>query len=297
MLMMIAVERYISIVWPLRHHVIVSKKNALLIIVCLWMYGFIVGSLPLLGWNSLEKFYQEETLEVDAVVSCTKGNVTVSLSEHNASNRYSTFKCLYQNVISGSYAGFMYPGHFVVMWIIMLILYGRIYLITRSKTSDNSVQNGVRRLSEALLQKEETPPGRKPSKRVKENWKAMKILAIIVGYFIFSWMGMVIWYSFLFKGFTLDRVPKEEPVLPYWFYNVSIILAFGNSVLNPFIYGLGHRSVRKAFLMTLSYSKARSLTRPSSQRSLTSQKVQQINGSRDIALMSLNRSAGRIAQI
>ena len=296
--MMIAVERYISIVWPLRHHVIVSKRNAVLIIVCLWIYGFIVGSLPLLGWNSLEGFYEQESTQVDTVVPCSpKGNLTMAFSERNTSSRYSTFKCLYQNVISGSYAGFMYPGHFVVMWIIMLILYGRIYLITRSKTSDNSVQNGVRRLSEALLQKDESPLGKKPSKRVKENWKAMKILAIIVGYFIFSWMGMVIWYSFLFKGFTLDRVPQEEPVLPYWFYNVSIILAFGNSVLNPFIYGLGHRSVRKAFLMTLSFSKARSLTRPSSRGSLTSQKIQQLNGSREIALMSLNRSAGRIAEI
>jgi hypothetical protein len=39
-----------------------------------------------------------------------------------------------------------------------------------------------------------------------------------------------------------------EPPLPYWFYNLGITLAFGNSAVNPFLYGFGNRSVRKAWI-------------------------------------------------
>ncbi len=288
--MTVAVERYISIVCPLRHHTLLSKRNAFIIIVLCWIYGIIVGSLPLLGWNSIENSGRNDSFfKADCFVelNCTHGNVTLTYMDNNTAVEYSTFQCLYQNVISGSYAGFMYPGHFVVMWIIMSILYGRIYIITRNKTCGNSA-NGVRRLSESLLHKSNSAKS-KVSKRVKENWKAMKILAVIVGYFIFSWMGMVVWYAFLFKGFTLDHVPNEKPVLPYWFYNVAIILAFGNSVLNPFIYGLGHRGVRKAFVSTLSFSRFKSFTKTSSPRSLNEQKAHVINGSREIALMYLEK--------
>ena len=286
--MTVAVERYISIVCPLRHHTLLSKRNAVIIIVLCWIYGIIVGSLPLLGWNSIENRGTNDSFKISRFgINCTGENLTLPYMDNNSSTEYTTFQCLYQNVISGSYAGFMYPGHFVVMWIIMSILYGRIYIITRNKTCGNSVQNGVRRLSESLLHKSGSKS--KVSKRVKENWKAMKILAVIVGYFIFSWMGMVVWYAFLFKGFTLDRVPKEKPVLPYWFYNVAIILAFGNSVLNPFIYGLGHRGVRKAFVSTLSFSRFKSFTKTSSPKSLNEHKPHGINGSREIALMYLEK--------
>ena len=178
----------------------------------------------------------------------------------------------------------------------MIILYGHIYLKTRNRSSGSHSPNGLRRLSLSLKRKDSS--GKKYSKRIKENWKAIRILAVIVGYFIFSWLGMLIWYGALFKGFTLDRVPnQEDPPLPYWFYNVSISLAFSNSALNPLIYGLGHRSVRIAFLTTLSCDKSRS-QRNASQRSVTSQKLHRSSSTKDLIQMAnMSKSGGKIIDL
>ena len=291
MLLTIAVERYISIVCPLKHHSLLNKRNATIIIIICWIYGLIIGSLPLFGWNSINVFNIKSTQVVDISGCSAKVNCTQAL---NISQQVTSFRCSYQNVISGSYAGFMYPGHFVVMWFIMLVLYGHIYLKTRNRTSHSRFPNGLRRLSLSVRMKE--PAGKKYSKRTKENWKAIRILAVIVGYFIFSWLGMVIWYGALYKGFTLDSVRNEDPPLPYWFYNVAIILAFGNSVLNPFIYGLGHRGVRKAFLATLPCDKSRKddLNRQMSPRSLTSHKINQSSFTKDfIPMANIGKSANK----
>ena len=78
------------------------------------------------------------------------------------------------------------------------------------------------------------------------------------GYFLFSWLGLVIWYAFLYKGFTVTDARGLKPPLPHWFYTVAVTLAFGNSALNPFIYGLGNRSVRRSFLKALGILKVRS---------------------------------------
>ena len=207
----IAVERYIAIRCPLRHHALMCTRNALLIIAACWCYSLCVGALPLVGWNALT---------------------------HNMTNS-STFQCRYHVVIPGSYAAFMYPGHFVPLWIMLITLYSLIYVRTRRHGSRES----VRRLSLTLQ------PHR-PQRRARENWRALRILTVIVGYFLLSWLGMVIWYAFLYRGFTIENAQGATSLLPNWFYTIAVTLAFGNSALNPFIYGLGNRSVRRSFLLT-----------------------------------------------
>ncbi len=295
MLLTIALERYISIVCPLRHHSLMNKKNAVLIIAFCWIYAMIVGALPLLGWNSIDVFHIEnaQLTLVENTLSCIHNPENCSQAS-NVSYKTPAFQCLYQNVISGSYAGFMYPGHFVVMWIVMIILYGHIYLKTRHRTLSGDTTVGVRRLSMSLRRTDSS--GKKYCKRIKENWKAIRILAVIVGYFIFSWLGMVIWYGALFKGFTLNRVRQEKPPLPYWFYNVAIILAFGNSVMNPFIYGLGHRKVRLAFLSTLCCDKSK--RRHHRQASLSCQKANNHSSSvKDKDFIPMNRYGGQVDDV
>ena len=227
-LMSIAVERYIAIVRPLWHHTMLGTRNAIVIIAMCWIYALFVGSLPLFGWNAV-RFYDD----VDAD------------SDPNGTTRGDTFQCRYHTVITGSYAAFMYPGHFVLLWVCLIILYGQIYIRSRDRGSkDNS---NVRRLSSLSLR-----PVGVPLRRAKENWRALRIIAVIVGYFLLSWMGMVIWYGFWFKGFTLEHVVRANMPLPMWFYSISVTLAFGNSAVNPFIYGLGNRSVRRACLKLFS---------------------------------------------
>ena len=247
-LMAIAVERYIAIRRPLKHHSLMTSKNALLIILFCWSYAFVVGCLPLLGWNALPE--QTSWNLVRGLFSNGPGNGNVSSNQTTdddqralAENR--TQICRYQTVISGSFAAFMYPGHFVCLWVVMFILYGQIYMRTRKHSSLGGNMYNVRRWSESMRSHTHN------SRRARENWRAMRILAIVVGYFLFSWLPVVIWYGDLYRGYTIEYAQNSKPTLPYWFYNIGITLAFGNSAVNPFLYGFGCRSVRKVWLRML----------------------------------------------
>ena len=224
-LMSIAVERYIAIVRPLWHHTMLTTRNAMVIIAICWIYSLIVGCLPLLGWNAIPYSARQHIFDEKNVSWPNK-------------TRNRTFTCRYHTVITGSYAAFMYPGHFVLLWVCLIVLYGQIYLRSRNQHS----KDNVRRLSMSLR------PVGVPVRRAKENWRALRIIALIVGYFLVSWLGLVVWYGIWFKGFTVEYVENPTTPLPLWFYNVAVTLAFSNSVVNPFIYGLGNRSVRKAYI-------------------------------------------------
>jgi len=87
--------------------------------------------------------------------------------------------------------------------------------------------------------------------RAQENWRAMRVLVVLVGYFLVSWLPVVVWYCTLFRGFWVENARDVDPLLPVWFYNISITLAYGNSAVNPFLYGFGNRSVRRCVLLTV----------------------------------------------
>jgi len=42
-----------------------------------------------------------------------------------------------------------------------------------------------------------------------------------------SWLPVVVWYCTLFRGFSVENARGADPLLPVWFYNVSITLAYG----------------------------------------------------------------------
>lgn len=51
LLMAIAVERFVAIQCPLRHHALSTTRNAGAAIGFCWVYSGVVGCLPLAGWN------------------------------------------------------------------------------------------------------------------------------------------------------------------------------------------------------------------------------------------------------
>ncbi|KAK2146233.1 hypothetical protein LSH36_623g02006 [Paralvinella palmiformis] len=236
-LMAIALERYLAITRPLQHHAFLTTRNAFVIILCCWIYCIAVGALPWLGWNALGGQNLSETMPANG-----------SLAR--------PWLCRYHTVVTGSYVAFMYPGHFVPLWIVMLILYAQIYLRSRHHVPKDK----ARRMSISLTtfaKKGGAFIRRSSSWRLKENWRALRILAVVVGYFVLSWLPVVVWYCMLYKGFTINSAVGVQPSLPYWFYNIGISLAFGNSAVNPFLYGLGNRSVRRVWLQCCCRARSR----------------------------------------
>lgn len=251
MLMAIAVERFVAIVCPLRHHALSTGRNAAMVITFCWTYSILVGCLPLAGWNVATN---PTPTHGTTTSGSGLGNITSTGSENTTTGEESAEKgeCRYHTVIGASFAAFMYPGHFVPLWVLMLVLYGQIYMRSRGYIGGSATQKNVRRWSTTLYQKNSpytSRGGKNP--RARENWRAMRILAVLVGYFVLSWLPVVIWYGTLYRGFTVEDARRIEPILPYWFYNMGVTLAYGNSAVNPILYGFGNRSVRKSLLQSL----------------------------------------------
>ena len=145
----------------------------------------------------------------------------------------------------------------------MLVVYVQVYLHSRGRRSRHSshslsVYYNVRRFSVALSsgtdRGKESGSGlgsMRTTARAQENWRAMRILVVLVGYFLVSWLPVVFWYCTLFRGFWVESARDVDPLLPVWFYNISITLAYGNSAVNPFLYGFGNRSIRRCVMQII----------------------------------------------
>lgn len=229
-MMAIAIERFVAITKPLKHHAWMTPQNVLIMVLVCWMYAGIIGCLPMLGWNAIRQdtpdHHNTTNTSAHALLWEQDGQVVLVPD------------CRYQNVMAGSFVAFTYPGHFIPLWVLFILLYSRIYLRTRNQTCKDK----VRRWSSSMQARKYSVG------RMRENWRALRILAVIVGTFLFSWMPVVIWYCLLYRGFTVEIVHNLQPNLPYWFYNLGITMAFGNSAVNPFMYGFGNRSVRQAWI-------------------------------------------------
>ncbi|KAM9356300.1 adenosine A2c receptor [Pholidichthys leucotaenia] len=50
-LLAVAVERYVAIFMPFRYQVLMTPRNALLVILATWLLAFLIGLVPLMGWH------------------------------------------------------------------------------------------------------------------------------------------------------------------------------------------------------------------------------------------------------
>ncbi|XP_074540852.1 adenosine A2c receptor [Halichoeres trimaculatus] len=53
-LLAVAVERYIAIFMPLRYQVLMTPRNAVLVILATWLLAFLIGLVPLMGWHKTQ---------------------------------------------------------------------------------------------------------------------------------------------------------------------------------------------------------------------------------------------------
>jgi len=261
----IAIERFIAVVCPLRHHTLSTTRNACVIILGCWGYAMVIGGMPLAGWNVVDVTDAPVNYVNVSSVAETTSNAAVNLSTAKSSSAFSD--CRFDTVVGGSYVAFLYPGHFVPLCVVMLIVYTQVYLHSRGRRSRPphrssyrlNVYNNVRRLSVAVSsganngnpESASASGSKRTTARAHENWRAMRILVVLVGYFLVSWLPVVVWYCTLFRGFWLESARDVDPLLPVWFYNISITLAYGNSAVNPFLYGFGNRSIRRCVLLTV----------------------------------------------
>ena len=77
------------------------------------------------------------------------------------------------------------------------------------------------------------------SSNMKTEHKSSFLIAILVGYFAFSWLAQMIYVS-------VGNLYKDYTIISPWVLYIGNILGMSNSVLNPVLYGVGHSGIRQA---------------------------------------------------
>ena len=261
LLIAVGVERYIAILKPLQYPCLVTKKRALLGIAACWAIGITIGGIPLMGWNVLDEIKESVKNMTDSHLSNWQhshddpdGNST--LVDHT--HPHPPPACRFPLVFSGGYIGALFCGFHLPLWIVMCFLYGKIMFGARRQGRLSCSMRGSAITRTGPASNNNSPVLLNTSTHCQschcmKNYKLFRVLSILVGYFILSWMPIAAYYAVLYKGFSVHLLTpldiKEAP-MPYWLYTVTVSLCYMNSAINPILYGFGNRSVRRAWTQT-----------------------------------------------
>ena len=82
----------------------------------------------------------------------------------------------------------------------------------------------------------------KRKKAMKQNWKAIKIVFVVVGMFFLLWS----------PHFVVTAIKAYHPyILPYWIERFSLCCAYSNSCCNWVVYSVMNINIRSAYLKLL----------------------------------------------
>nr|XP_001345968.4 adenosine receptor A1-like [Danio rerio] len=151
-LLAIAIDRYLRVKIPMSYKRVVTPNRAGAAVVVCWMVAIVVGLMPMLGWNNLDKLQQ------------TNGTVGVDL----------LITCEFENVISMEYmVYFNFFGWVLPPLILMLLIYIEIFFIIHKQLNKKVITN-------------QTDPTRYYGKELK----LAKSLALVLLLFAVSWLPL-----------------------------------------------------------------------------------------------------------
>ena len=216
----ISIDRYVAITDPMTYHQRMTKNMALVIIAIFWVVALLISFVPLhLGWNTDD------------------GNVQNYDDPTNCGLKSNPWYSLFDGILL-----------FFLPLTIMGCLYFRILLIARKQARTINAQT-VR----LPTQHQNSSNGRSAVANHSKNssacdeHKATKMLATIMGCFIFCWVPYFAMFTF---------IPLFNAVIPTPVYMVALWLGYCNSTCNPLLYAALNGEFRKAFRKLLFRSKS-----------------------------------------
>ncbi|XP_056384005.1 sphingosine 1-phosphate receptor 1 [Hyla sarda] len=192
-LLAIAIERYITMLKMKLHNSSRSSRSFLLIGGC-WLLSLCLGGLPIMGWNCI--------------------------NDKKDMQYCSTVLPLYHK----HYILFC-TSIFSILLITIVILYGRIYFMVRTRSRSLTFRRNCT----------------KASRSSEKSMALLKTVIIVLSAFIVCWSPL-----FIFLLMDVGCKVKACPVLFKAEYFLA--LAVLNSATNPIIYTLTNREMRRAFL-------------------------------------------------
>ena len=214
-LCVISLDRYLAITKPLQYKILMSKRRAILLIVCIWLCGGLMSFIPIyLGWyiDPGDVSLYEDSLQCGLFVNKVYAVISSSTS-------------------------------FYIPLLVMIFTYFKIYKIARAQVREirkleiSARDTGAQ--SDARIQRK--------SRRIARDTKAVKTLGTLMGLFIVSWLPFFLMY--LIMPFCAEcYLHRQVESLITW-------LGYVNSLINPCIYAWLNKDFRLAFRRILCWRK------------------------------------------
>ena len=119
------IERYAYLAHPLKHKKYATRRNALALIVIVWVYSFSFGCLPLLGWNAMDTYSIYHG-------NGTLTNRTASQIDEQLEEVLSLSSCRFDVILRGSYLGVLFYMHMAPVIIIVPACY--VHILCQART-------------------------------------------------------------------------------------------------------------------------------------------------------------------
>ncbi|XP_032223360.1 octopamine receptor beta-3R [Nematostella vectensis] len=206
-LLAVSVDRYHAITQPLQYPNIMTPKVVLTSIFSLWVYAILFTVIAMLAWPLYEK------------------SVFDGACHFNISPWYS----LISSVVN-----------FVLPTIVMCLLYFRIYKVAHAHARRIRGHEYSTDYNGHALSTNGTMSGHE-RKSIRRSIKAAKTIAIIVSAFLLCWMPYtLVSCASVICPPCFHRTPSE-------LFTVTLLLAYINSALNPFLYAFHNTDFRESF--------------------------------------------------
>ncbi|KAJ8040545.1 Octopamine receptor beta-2R [Holothuria leucospilota] len=223
-LLLLTIERYITIIRPLVANTMFTAKRAIFLMACIPIYSFCVSvGIGALTWIEKGDLWQQ------------------------------TRRCNIIFMIPSSKAVLFVTSHHIILIPIMFVIYSHIFITVRrhirsiSKTQPatscevaqtsgeaSSLHNDTKRLfpvnqPTSLLQ-------RRSNGGIMQEAKSALRLFLVLTIYIINWVPVLV--------FLLTGVVSEKNISPY-VYVLIHTFTYSSGVFSPLIYGLGNKVIRK----------------------------------------------------
>ncbi|UJR36080.1 hypothetical protein I4U23_028816 [Adineta vaga] len=209
-LVAVSFDRYVAIENPLKYKQKMTKRTIFIIIGGIWLISVLISYAPvLLGFYSQTK---------------TDGHLSDTPCAVRPNRIYSIVSSL---------------TSFYIPLIIILFLYGRIFITARKHSRElQKLESIIKRLhSDEKFVIE--------SAKWNKNIKAIRTLGIVVGVFVLCWLPFFIMYLGL--PYCNDCLDSSIERFITW-------IGYANSFCNPMIYAFSNKEFRNAFFEILHYN-------------------------------------------
>jgi len=211
-LLAVSVDRYCAITNPLHYSSIMTHKVVIITIVSLWTYAILFAVIAMVGWPLYPSSLQ------------------YGMCVFNVQPAYS---------LVSSLVNFVFPT------ITMCVLYYKIYKVAkvharRIDRRENFSHTHVEYTSN--IGGTSTSNDKKNFKSLTKNIKAAKTIALLVSAFLCCWMPYTLAssISILCGQVCFENIAADV-------FSVTLLIAYTNSALNPFLYAFHNRDFRESF--------------------------------------------------